>query len=133
MIKLSKLTDYAVVALSEMAREKGAMVTAPDLAVKTGLPEPTISKVLKLLAKAEVIASTRGANGGYQLQREPQSISMASVISALEGPVALTACVEGSHECCSHERSCPMKGQWNPVNAAMQQALESVSLEQMMR
>lgn len=131
MIKLSKLTDYAVVVLGRMAEEGGELQTASGLAVKTALPEPTVAKVLKLLAKGNLIASTRGVNGGYKLSQSPAEISMASVILAMEGPVMLTACVEGGEGCCSHSTSCSMKGKWNPVNTAMRQALENVSLAQM--
>lgn len=133
MIKLTKLTDYAVVILAEMAAQKGALLSATSLAAKTALPEPTVSKILKLLTKGHVVASIRGASGGYLLNKGPEEISVAAVITALDGPVALTACVEGSEECCTLEKDCPIKGQWNPVNIAMQEALESVSLAQMMR
>jgi len=132
MIKLSKLTDYAVVVLAEMAQASGTLSTASSLAVKTTLPEPTVAKVLKLLAKGGVILSTRGVNGGYKLSRPPEEISIAMVVDALEGPVALTACVDGSEECCAHSGACPVKGKWNPVNIAMKSALENVSLAQMM-
>lgn len=105
--------------------------TASGLATKTTLPEPTVAKVLKMLAKGGVIASTRGVNGGYKLTDTPDKISIASVITALEGPVALAACVDGNDDCCSHSAGCPIKGQWNPVNVAMRNALENVSLAQM--
>lgn len=133
MIKLSKLTDYSVVILAEMARGDGLM-TAAGLADKSGLPEPTVAKVLKLLARGAVVVSVRGASGGYRLERNPAEISIASVIAALEGPVMLTACAEHSGgACCDHQHRCAMKGQWDPVNAAMREALEAVSLAQMMR
>ena len=132
MIKLSKLTDYAVVVLGQMAKSnKDRLQTAASLSQATGLPEPTVAKVLKLLAKGRLISSSRGMNGGYQLSKAPDRITMASIITALEGPVVLTACVEGRDECCSHSATCSMKGRWNPVNAAMQRALEDVSLAQM--
>ena len=131
MIKLSKWTDYAVVILAQMARGEGGLQTAGGLSEKTKLPEPTVAKVLKLLAKSSLIESTRGMNGGYKLLKAPDQISMAAVINALEGPVALTSCVEDGGECCTHSENCSMKGKWNPVNAAMTQALENVSLAQM--
>lgn len=126
------MTDYAVVILAEMAQGGGGLLTASGLSTKTGLPEPTVAKVLKLLARGDMIESARGINGGYKLRRDPAAISMASVITALEGPVQLTSCVHGSDECCSHSVNCSMKGKWNPVNAAMQKALEDVSLAQML-
>lgn len=131
MIKLSKLTDYAVVILAEMARDQGTLVTAVSLAARTQLPEPTVAKVLKLLTKGEVILSTRGVNGGYVLNKSPDHITVASVITALDGPVALTACVDGGEDCCSYHDKCPMKGKWNPVNIAMREALERVTLSEM--
>jgi Rrf2 family protein len=86
---------------------------------------------LKLLARGSVIASVRGANGGYVLERTPEDISIASVITALEGPVVLTDCVTSGGGCC-HEKTCAVKGQWDPVNEAMRVALENVTLAQMM-
>lgn len=132
MIKLSKMTDYAVVILAEMAGGEGQLMTASGLSEKTGLPEPTVAKVLKLLARGGLVKSMRGINGGYRLCRQPATISMAAVITALEGPVQLTSCVDGSEECCNHSVSCAMRGKWNPVNAAMQKALEDVTLAQML-
>ena len=132
MIKLSKMTDYAVVILAEMAQGDGQLMTASGLSEKTGLPEPTVAKVLKLLARGGMVESSRGINGGYKLTKLPADISMASVITSLEGPVQLTSCVDGSEECCNHSVNCAMRGKWNPVNAAMQRALEDVTLAQML-
>ncbi len=120
-----------MVILAEMAKQKGCQQTASGLSAKTGLPEPTVAKVLKLLARGELIASSRGVNGGYTLGKDPIEINMADVITALEGPVQLTSCVGGNEECCSHAVHCSVKGKWDPVNVAMQQALQNVSLEQM--
>lgn len=132
MLKLSKMTDYAVVVLADMAKRNNQMVSATLLAEATKLPEPTVSKILKSLAKHGVVASMRGANGGYVLERSIGDISMADVITALDGPIALTSCVEESTSCCDRADHCAIKGKWNPVNQAMQQALENVSLKQMM-
>lgn len=132
MIKLSKMTDYAVVILAEMAAQDGKLLSASGLAGHTKLPEPTVSKILKLLTKHHIIASKRGINGGYELLKNPTEINMAALITALDGPIALTACVEQSTECCDRSDNCTMKGKWNPVNIAMQKALEDVSLAQMM-
>lgn len=127
------MTDYAVVILAEMASHEGALLSATGLSEKTSLPEPTVSKILKLLTKKEIVSSKRGINGGYSLIKEPANINMAEVITALDGPIALTACVAESEQCCSHEVNCKIRGQWNPVNVAMQQALEKVTLAQMMK
>ncbi len=136
MIKLSKMTDYAVIILAEMATRqeisKDQMLSASGLAESTKLPEPTVSKILKLLARKDIVTSTRGMNGGYQLNQSPDHINMAHVIVATDGPIALTACVDEGSDCCDRANDCAMKGQWNPVNQAMQAALENVSLKQMM-
>lgn len=131
MIKLSKMTDYAVVILSDMVGQKGEVLSAASVAQSTKLPEPTVSKILKLLAKHDLVDSMRGANGGYALNKAPDSINMAHVILATEGPIELTACVDSGSSCCDRANDCSIKGQWNPVNLAMQQALENVSLKQM--
>ncbi len=132
MIKLSKMTDYAVILLVDMASRNHELVNAITLAESTKLPEPTVSKILKALARFDIIASTRGANGGYALNRQPTEVNMADIITALEGPIALTDCVEGKLSGCDRAENCTMKGKWNPVNQAMQSALENVSLQQMM-
>jgi FeS assembly SUF system regulator len=132
MLKLSKMTDYAVILLADMADKNDVLLSATSLADTTKLPEPTVSKILKALARQNIIVSTRGANGGYRLDRQPNEINMADIITALEGPIALTDCVEKKSSCCERVDSCSMRGKWNPVNQAMQAALENVSLQQMM-
>jgi Rrf2 family protein len=115
-----------------MAQGQGLLHTATSLSAKTNLPEPTVAKVLKLLTRGGLIVSARGVNGGYRLTKAAEEISLASVIQALEGPVQLTACVEGNDKECLHAVNCTMKGKWDPVNAAMRKALEDVTLAQMM-
>lgn len=132
MIKLSKMTDYAVVILADMAERKTEQTSAAMIAQSTKLPEPTVSKVLKLLARQNIINSARGAAGGYSLNKTPDQINMAHVITATDGPIALTACVDESTECCERAQNCSIKGQWNPLNRAMISALENVSLSEMM-
>lgn len=126
------MTDYAVVILAEMTAQDSDLLSVSGLSVKTSLSEPTVSKILKLLNKHGIVDSTRGVNGGYSLNQQAENINMASIITALDGPIALTACVEQSEQCCDRASNCSMKGQWNPVNIAMQKALEEVSLAQMM-
>ena len=90
MLRLSKLTDYASVILSFMARDNMQVHAAMEIATVTGIALPTVSKILKLLVNSDVLISTRGAKGGYVLARLPEEISVAAIISALEGPIALT-------------------------------------------
>ena len=128
MLKLSRMIDYGVVILSQMAYRDDALSTAPELAQATGLPAPTVSKILKTLAHSDLITSHRGMRGGYTLSRPPAAISVAAIIEALEGPVALTACVEASDAQCNVASLCPIRGGWEKVNHAIGQALEAVSL-----
>ncbi len=130
MLRLSKLTDYAVVVLVRLSREQG-MQTSPGIAATTGIPEPTVAKVLKTLAAGGLVASQRGARGGYRLLRPLAAIPVADVITAVDGPIALTACVEGSIVECESQCMCPMRWRWDPVNEAIQQALANITLADM--
>ena len=128
MLKLSKLTDYAVVVLVRLA--SGDLVqTSPCIAQATGVPEPTVAKVLKALAGRGLVASQRGARGGYRLARTLSDIPVADVIAAIDGPIALTACVEGGG--CEAGHFCSMAGRWDPVNTAIREALSAISLADM--
>ncbi len=131
MVRLSKLTDYAVVLLTRMVRRDGKVATTAILAETTGLPHPTVSKVLKRLTKTGLLVAQRGATGGYALARDAQTISVADIVTALDGPIALTDCAQGSHHSCQMEKNCPINGHWNRVNFAIRAALQSVSLAEM--
>lgn len=131
MLKLSRMTDYAVVVMSQMADRPNSRLTASELAQSTGLPGTTVSQVLKPLTRSGLIESHRGSRGGYALNRVAENISVADIVAALDGPVALTACVEGAVTTCGVESLCPMRGGWEKVNTAIRAALESVSLADM--
>ena len=131
MLKLNRITDYAVVVLAQMAREPERLVTAPQLAQDSAMPTPTVAKVLKDLAREGVLESERGAHGVYRLARPPGEITVLQIIRALEGPVSLTACVDGTEGNCDVETLCPMRGNWDRVNRAIRTALEGVSLAEM--
>jgi FeS assembly SUF system regulator len=130
MLRLSKLTDYAVVVLVRLSRADGVQ-TSPGIAASTGIPEPTVAKVLKTLAASGLVASQRGARGGYRLMRSLAAIPVGDVIEAVDGPIALTACVDGSAVECESRGLCPMHGRWDPVNDAIQQALSMITLADM--
>ncbi len=132
MIRLSKLSDYAVVVLSQLAREPGAQMSAYELAQITSVPEPTVAKVLKLLSRQNIVVSARGVNGGYALHRKPEEITVKELITALEGPIALTECVTHSADSCVIETLCPMRGGWQKVNDAVHNALSSVMLSDLL-
>lgn len=131
MMKLSKLTDYAVVIMVVMGQRVGEVFTTQRLADETGVPQPTVAKLVKLLSKGGLLVSQRGANGGYRLDTDPEELSVARVIAAVEGPIALTACVEGTDDSCTVEHLCGMRGNWNKVNGAIEQALQNVTLADM--
>jgi len=130
MFRINKLTDYAVVLLVDMARAQRTR-SAQQIAADTGVPLPTVSKVMKLLARDGLVVSTRGAGGGYGLGRPVEDITVADMIQAVEGPIALTSCVETAEEDCGIESLCPMHGHWNRVNRAVHTALSGVTLAEM--
>ncbi|WP_026438561.1 RrF2 family transcriptional regulator [Acidocella facilis] len=130
MLKLSRLTDYAVAALVRLGTAEG-VETSPGIAAGTGIPEPTIAKVLKVLAGQGLVISTRGARGGYRLGRPLTEISVSEVIFAIDGPIALTSCVEGASGQCDSQSLCPVAGRWDPVNDAIRGALSHISLADM--
>jgi FeS assembly SUF system regulator len=126
-MRLSNLADYAVVTMCAAARHCGfARVSATDLAQETGLPLPTVQKLVSLLSRASLLRSARGTGGGIQLARPPAAISLAEIVEAVEGPIALTACVDGSD--CALEASCHVRPHWGVVNDALRGALADVSL-----
>lgn len=129
MLRLSKLTDYAVVVLTRLEEaEEGGVLTAPGLAAATGLGEPTVSKVLKILAHAGLVEGRRGASGGYRLTRPLAEMPLTEVIAAIDGPIALTACVDSAAGGCETEGRCPVRGRWDPVNDAIRRALSGISI-----
>ena len=135
MFRLSKLTDYAVVVLVRLAQAEtraispGTVQTSPGISSATGIPEPTVAKVLKAMAGKGLVTSLRGARGGYRLSRPLNAIPVAEVIEAIDGPIALTACVDGGG--CESQCLCPMRGRWDPVNAAIRTALGAITLADM--
>lgn len=130
-MRLSKMTDYAVVMMVHMGQRPGAVYTTAQIADDTGVPQPTVAKLMKELGRAGLLSSIRGAAGGYRMDRAPADVSIAEVIQAMEGPIALTACVHGADEQCSVEQLCGMRGNWDKVNTAIRDALEGVTLADM--
>lgn len=130
MLRISKLTDYAIIVLGYMAKDPRRTYAATDLADSSGVAVPTVSKVLKALTRAAVLTSTRGVKGGYRLARSPEGTTVASIIFALEGPIALTECGLGQ-DSCEQSSSCQIRGSWSVINRALRTALESVTLADM--
>jgi FeS assembly SUF system regulator len=132
MLRLNRMTDYGIVVLGQMAQDVGRVRTAAALAEASGVPVPTVSKLLKQMTAASLITARRGAKGGYALDRPAAEVTVTEIIQALEGPIALTACVDGAEDCCEVEHSCPMRGNWNRVNRAIRAALDGVTLADML-
>jgi FeS assembly SUF system regulator len=132
MLRLSKLTDYATVILSFMARDERRVCAAMEIASVTRIALPTVSKILKALVNANVLSSTRGAKGGYILANAPDKITVATIISALEGPIAVTEC-SISQQGCEQAAGCNISGHWSVINRAIYNALESVTLADMIK
>ena len=132
MLRISKLTDYGTVVLAQLAANEGQVCSATEVAGATGIALPTVSKLFKSLARADLVTSTRGANGGYELARGPHEISAADVIDALEGPVSITEC-SGTDSHCDFESICNVGGAWQRINVAIRRALNEVSLVDLAR
>jgi len=131
MLRISKLTDYGIVLLGHFAREEpGATRNAREVAEETALPFPVVSKMLKTLAGAELLHSHRGAKGGYSLAKPPAAVSVAEIIEALEGPIALMECTVGPGHC-HQESSCGVSAPWQRINRAIQETLERVTLDEL--
>ncbi|OYW47114.1 MAG: SUF system Fe-S cluster assembly regulator [Sphingomonadales bacterium 32-68-7] len=131
-MRLSNLADYAVVTMCAAARHCGsARVSAAELAEETGLPAPTVQKLVSLLSRAGLLRATRGSGGGLQLARPAAAITLADIVEAVEGPIALTSCVEQGRHDCALEGSCNVRPHWTIVNDALRGALANVPLTQL--
>jgi FeS assembly SUF system regulator len=133
MLRISKLTDYGIVLLARFAAAaRDAQLSAREMAEATELPLPVVSKMLKELASAGLLESLRGAKGGYRLVRAPDAITVAEIVHALEGPIALMACTAGPGHC-DQEARCTVQEPWHRINRAVHDALSRVTLADLAR
>lgn len=131
MIRMTRLTDYGIMLLTLFARDgKHQMKSARDLAAEARLPLPTVSKILKLLARHGLLEAHRGVRGGFTLSRKSDDITMAEVIDALEGPIGVTDCCAPSSDC-GIEKSCIVKSNWMKINRVVLEALDRITLAEM--
>lgn len=130
MFRLSKLTDYGTVVMTYLARQPNQVCSANEIAEGLHLTVPTVSKILKLLARENLVVSQRGVKGGYMLARPPGAISMAEVITAMEGAIGLTEC-GSTPGLCIHESCCTVRPNWQRINQGVRALLESVTLAEM--
>lgn len=132
MFKINKLTDYAMLVITRLAENPAALLSAQQLAEECHLELPTVSKVLKLLCRADLLTSVRGAHGGYRLERGAEAISITDVISAIEGPIGVTECsVEPGS--CSHEPVCQLRGNWHVIDREIHNVLDNLSIADMLQ
>lgn len=132
MLRMSRLTDYGTLVLAQLATERGGLSSAGQVADATHIAQPTVSKLLKSLARAGLVVSGRGAQGGYALSRSPDEISAADIIDALEGPVAITEC-SSSNGACDIEEFCRVGHAWQRINLSIRRALQDVTLSDLQR
>ncbi len=128
MLRLTNLADYSVVVMTAAARSPDVSLSAAVVAVRTGIPAPTVAKVMGLLTRAGLLASSRGVAGGFRLARATAAISVADIVEAVDGPIALTSCQHGPVSSCALEGSCAVRPHWGPINSAVHAALDAVSL-----
>ena len=132
MLRVSKLTDYATAVMTCLASAGDGVTSAQALSERARLELPTVSKLLKQLAQAGLVASTRGINGGYRLARPPERITIADIVTAMEGPIGMTEC--SAHAgLCDHEPHCGVRVNWQRINQAIAQALAGVTLADMVK
>ena len=131
MLRITKQADYGIVLLTFFAREAaGVTLTASELSKRTRLPAPTVTKVLKLMAREGLLLSHRGVQGGYQLARSPEEITVIDIIGVLDGPVAFTQCAVNA-DGCAREPICPVRPNWQRLDQVLRKALRGITLAEM--
>ena len=128
MLRLNRMTDYAILVLGVLHGRPDVLLSSAQIAQHAQLTQATAAKIIKALGSAGLVTTIRGTKGGCQLAMPASTISIADVIEAIEGPIALTACVEGAEEPCSVQQGCFMSGSWNHINGAIRSALNGISL-----
>jgi FeS assembly SUF system regulator len=128
MMRLSRLSDYAVVLMTHIAQHPQRVHTAASVAAATRVPVPTVAKLLVKLRRNGLLVSTRGVKGGYALVRPPTAISVSELVAALDGPIALTVCIGAGRRGCEIEDVCPSRWGLHRINQAVREALDAISL-----
>ena len=133
MLKLNKMTDYAVVCLGMLARKPEYIMSASQISKETGLKLYTVQKILKnILAKSDLLKTERGYHGGYTLKKNSKNITVTEIIEALDGPISLTSCVDKSESFCQSSDICFLGGKWNRVNEIIRNSLNDISLDDLL-
>lgn len=135
MLRLTNLADYAVVVMVAAARsgtgEQPRQFAASAIACLTGLPVPTAGKIMNMLGKAGLLASSRGVAGGFRLARPPSAITLAEIVEAIDGPIGLTSCVQDEPCGCHIGQSCRVRPRWSSINRLVRDVLDGITLEQL--
>ena len=131
MIKLNRMTDYAILIIGTLHSNSNRILSSVEIAKNVNLNQSTVAKIVKILSSNNLIKTNRGVNGGCSLTKSVSEINLVDVIPAIEGPIALTACVEGADVSCGVRNSCFMDGSWNKINNAIRGALENISLAEL--
>lgn len=132
MLRLSKMADYGTVVLTAMVREPDRSRSAAEIAATVRVPVPTVSKILKILARGGLVTSLRGAKGGYLLSRPADRISMAEIIHVMDGPIGMTEC-SVTPGLCIQETGCAVRANWQRINTAVIGVLQGITLDQMVQ
>jgi FeS assembly SUF system regulator len=131
MLKLSKKSDYALIAVRHLATHAAERShSAADIAEIYGISAPLLAKVLQRLAKHGVVTARHGSSGGYQLAKHPKNISALEVISAVDGPLMITSC-NTSHGICEQSTTCTVREPLRKVNDSILEVLRMVTISQM--
>jgi FeS assembly SUF system regulator len=133
LIRLTNLADYAVVVMTAAARAPNARLSAARVAELTTIPVPTVAKLMGTLARAGLLTASRGVAGGFSLAAAPESISVAAIVEAVDGPIALTNCLTGESHDCAIGGHCTVRGHWAPINEAVRAALAAVTLADLLQ
>lgn len=130
MLRLSKMADYGTIVMTAMIREPERSRSAAEIAAVIHVPVPTVSKILKMLARSGLVLSLRGAKGGYRLSRAAEEISLTDIIHAMDGPIGMTEC-SITPGLCSQEAGCAVRANWRRINQAVLGVLQAITLDQM--
>ena len=130
MLRLSKMADYGTVVMTAMIRDAERSRSAPEIAAATQVPAPTVSKILKILARGGLVVSLRGAKGGYLLARPAERISLVDIIHAMDGPIGMTEC-SVTPGLCVQEAGCAVRANWQRINQAVIGVLQNITLAEM--
>ncbi|KTG17744.1 MULTISPECIES: SUF system Fe-S cluster assembly regulator [unclassified Guyparkeria] len=135
MLKISRLSDYAIVLLTALAGDprdepSAQRANARALAKRTGINMPTVGKLLKLLNGEGIVQSRQGRSGGYFLARPAAEITLAEIIEAIDGPIAMTDCFRPDHDC-AMQGDCAVRPHWEAINRGVHALLDATTLAEM--